>query len=117
MSKIKINVLIKTKEEEKSDVITAIYKEKEHLLIYKETDEKNTLVKFNDQEKTLERDNNELHMIYDFKKKIGTIFVKELNKTLKFPLETQKIKEEKHSISITYLVNNDKYIFQIKYES
>ena len=104
MSKKEIKVIIKTNDEILENKYMALITEDK--IIYREED--NTSVKFNYKNNELIRENNELNMIYHFntaKETISNIMIKEINRTVKLPIKTTKIKKEQKSIEIEYEID------------
>lgn len=111
MPKIKINVKLCNKEEKREWNVVGIIQEK--ILKYKEDD---TIVTLDYEKHILNRDNKELKMVYNFKKKQGTITIKENNQIIEIPIETKNIKRKGNDIRIEYQIEDEVFIYQVKEE-
>jgi len=111
MPKIKINVLLSTKEETKTWKVVGIIQEE--LLKYKEDE---TTVTFDYEKHILKRDNKELKMVYHFNNNQGTITIKENNQIIEIPIETKSIKRNGNDIRIEYQIEDDIFIYQLEEE-
>ena len=111
MPKIKINVNLCNKEEKREWNVVGIIQEK--ILKYKEDD---TIVTLDYEKHILKRDNKELKMVYNFKKKQGTITIKENNQIIEIPIETKNIKRKGNDIRIEYQIEDEVFIYQVKEE-
>lgn len=111
MPKIKINVKLCNKEEKREWNVVGIIQEKK--LKYKEDD---TIVTLDYEKHILKRDNKELKMVYNFKKKQGTITIKENNQIIEIPIETKNIKRKGNDIRIEYQIEDEVFIYQVKEE-
>ena len=111
MPKIKINVKLCNKEEKREWNVVGIIQEK--ILKYKEDD---TIVTLDYEKHILKRDNKELKMVYNFKKKQGKITIKENNQIIEIPIETKNIKRKGNDIRIEYQIEDEVFIYQVKEE-
>ncbi len=111
MPKIKINVKLCNKEEKREWNVVGIIQEKK--LKYKEDD---TIVTLDYEKHILKRDNKELKMVYNFKKKQGKITIKENNQIIEIPIETKNIKRKGNDIRIEYQIEDEVFIYQVKEE-
>ena len=55
-------------------------------------------------------------MVYNFKKKQGTITIKENNQIIEIPIETKNIKRKGNDIRIEYQIEDEVFIYQVKEE-
>lgn len=113
MPKLKIKVHITTNEEKTSYETIAIYCDRK--LKYREPN--STLVIFNMEENTLERENKDLKMIYNFdknKETRGCIKIKELNKEINLSINTEELNINKINIFIDFKVEENHFIYRIE---
>ena len=116
MSKVNINTILKTQEKTYDYCVPAILKEDEDIIIYKEQDDQRTTASYNYKTKELIRENDSLHMRYIFDKNkntIGTILVKELNRSLNLTIKTNKILRCDNNIEIDFLVEEQPFNYKI----
>ncbi len=113
MPKINIKVEIKNEEDHISSTTTGIINDER--LKYKEEDE--TTVTFDYEKNILVRENEEWKMIYPFhinEKTKGIIEMKKMDRSIHLELETEKIERKNHDIKIHYLIEGNKYLYQIE---
>lgn len=113
--KIKIQVTIQSKEQKINEEYKAIYIEQDKIIKYLEKE--NTKVEFDMKELILKRENNELKMLYDFKKEKGSIYIKELKKTLDVEIKHIEIKQKENQIKIQYKIEQDLFIYSIQWRN
>lgn len=82
------------------------------IIKYNEID--NTKVSYDLNKNILERDNDDLHMIYDFNNKKGTILIKEMNRELELSIENINIERDKNNIKVNYSIENNDYIYELE---
>lgn len=78
-----------------------------------------TKVKFNYKKNILIRENKDLKLEFNFQKDTittGVVNIKELGKILKLKIKTIDIKNEKDSIRVKYLLEEDEYLYVINME-
>ena len=117
MSKINIHTVLKTQEKTYEYNVPAIFKEDERTIIYKEQDDQRTKTSFNYRTKELIRENDSLKMRYIFNKEKnarGTIFVKELGRSLDLIIKTTKILRCENNIEIEFLVEGQPFNYKIE---
>lgn len=100
---------------------TGTYDKENNILSYYETDADKTFVKFDFNNLTLYRDNENIEMIYQFKDQETTknnVTVKGLEQTLYVSITTTKILKDDRYIYIKYQVidANEECAYEIKYE-
>ncbi len=113
MPKIDIKVTINNEIDQVDYKVKAIIEE--DLIKYLEPDK--TVTTFNYQDNTLLRENNELRMEYHFdikKHTEGFIIVKEIDKTIKVKVKTNKIERNNHNIKINFNVEEKDFIYEIE---
>lgn len=113
MPKININVSISNNEIEDSYKLVSIISN--NIIKYKEKD--NTKVLYNLDNNTLIRENDTLRMEYLFdnlKKTVGTIYLKDLKRTINIDIETKKIEKINNNINIEYKIDNDIFKYRIE---
>ena len=119
MSKVNIRTILKTQEKTYDYYIPAIFKEDEEVIIYKEKDDQKTTTSFNYKTKELTRENDSLKMHYKFNKNKnskGTIFVKELDRSLDLIIKTTNILRCGNNIEIEFLVEGQLFNYKIEVE-
>ena len=79
---------------------------------YKEID--NTNVYYDLKNNILIRDNDDIHMIYDFNNKKGTILIKELEKEVDLLLENIDIERNKNNIKVSYSIENNDFLYELE---
>ena len=79
---------------------------------YKEID--NTNVYYDLKNNILIRENDDIHMIYDFNNKKGTILIKELEKEVDLLLENIDIERNKNNIKVSYSIENNDFLYELE---
>ena len=79
---------------------------------YKELD--NTSVYYDLKNNILIRDNDELHMIYDFNNKKGTILIKEMDRELELSIENIDVERNKNNIRVSYTIENNDFLYELE---
>lgn len=113
MPKININVSISNNEIKDSYKLVSIISD--NIIKYKEKD--NTKVLYNLDKNTLIRENDTLRMEYFFdnlENTIGTIYLKELKRTINIDIETTKLEKINNNINIEYKIDNDIFRYRIE---
>mgnify|MGYP006870760728 CR=1 FL=1 len=113
MPKININVSISNNEIKDSYKLVSIISD--NIIKYKEKD--NTKVLYNLDKNTLIRENDTLRMEYFFdnlKNTIGTIYLKDLKRTINIDIETTKLEKINNNIDIEYKIDNDIFRYRIE---
>ncbi len=116
MKKLLINVSLKSNSNTINIKTTGYLNEKENYIIYKELDENNTITKYYFRENKLDRENNNMKLIYYFdilKSTNGNVFIKDINQTLIMNIKTKKIESNDRHILIKYCLNDEDYTYEI----
>ena len=79
---------------------------------YKEID--NTVVYYDLKNNILIRDNDDLHMIYDFNNKKGTILIKEMDRELELSIENIDIERNKNNVRVNYTIENNDFLYELE---
>ena len=79
---------------------------------YKELD--NTSVYYDLKNNILIRDNDDLHMIYDFNNKEGTILIKEMDRELELLIENIDIERNKNNVKVSYSIENNDFLYELE---
>lgn len=79
---------------------------------YKEID--NTVVYYDLKNNILIRDNDDLHMIYDFNNKKGTILIKEMDRELELSIENIDIERNKNNVRVSYTIENNDFLYELE---
>lgn len=79
---------------------------------YKELD--NTVVYYDLKNNILIRDNDDLHMIYDFNNKKGTILIKEMDRELELSIENIDIERNKNNVRVSYTIENNDFLYELE---
>ena len=79
---------------------------------YKEID--NTVVYYDLKNNILIRDNDDLHMIYDFNNKKGTILIKEMDRELELSIENIDIERNKNNVRVSYIIENNDFLYELE---
>lgn len=79
---------------------------------YKELD--NTSVYYDLKNNILIRDNDDLHMIYDFNNKKGTILIKEMDRELELSIENIDIERNKNNVRVSYAIENNDFLYELE---
>ena len=82
------------------------------IISYKELD--NTLVNYDLDKNILIRDNDEIHMIYDFNNKTGSILIKEMDRELEILIEDIDVERDKNNIKVNYSIENNDYMYELE---
>ena len=82
------------------------------IISYKELD--NTLVNYDLDKNILIRDNDEIHMIYDFNNKTGSILIKEMDRELEILIENIDIERDKNNIKVNYSIENNDFMYELE---
>lgn len=117
MSKIKIQITLKTPEQDYKYIVPAIWQEQEEILTYQEPNEKHAIVKFNFKTNELLRENNMIKICYKFNNKTsttGTVFLKELKQQVTLKVITKKLHKNVNNIEIDYFLEADFYQYKIE---
>ncbi|MBQ9019558.1 MAG: hypothetical protein IJ097_04550 [Bacilli bacterium] len=79
---------------------------------YKEYD--NTVVFYDLKNNILIRDNEDIHMIYDFNNKKGNIHIKEMDRELEISIDNIEIERIKNNIRINYSIENSDFMYELE---
>ena len=79
---------------------------------YKELDNTNTYCDLNNN--ILIRDNDDLHMIYDFNNKKGTILIKEFDREVEVLIENIDIERNKNNVRVSYSIENNDFLYELE---
>ena len=79
---------------------------------YKELD--NTVVYYDLKNNILIRDNDDLHMTYDFNNKKGTILIKETDRELELSIENIDIERNKNNVRVSYTIENNDFLYELE---
>lgn len=79
---------------------------------YKEID--NTTVYYDLNNNILIRDNDDIHMIYDFNNKKGTILIKEMDRELELLIENIDIERNKNNVKVSYSIENNDFLYELE---
>ena len=79
---------------------------------YKEIDNTNTYYDLNNN--ILIRDNDDIHMIYDFNNKKGSILIKEMDRELELLLENVDIERNNNNVRVSYSIENNDFIYELE---
>ncbi len=79
---------------------------------YKEID--NTNVYYDLKNNILIRDNDDIHMIYDFNNKKGTILIKEFDRELEVLIENIDIERNKNNVRVSYSIENNDFLYELE---
>ena len=79
---------------------------------YKELDNTNTY--YDLKNNILIRDNDDLHMIYDFNNKKGTILIKEFDRELEVLIENIDIERNKNNVRVSYSIDNNDFLYELE---
>lgn len=109
MSKINIIYKINNNDNIKSDKVRAIFLD--GIITYNEDD---SIVKYNYNDDTLHRENNDLILDYDFNNEKAKIFIKELNKEINPVLKVLNIDKENNDMKIKFKLEEEIIEYEIK---
>ncbi len=84
----------------------------DEVIKYNELD--NTSTYYDLKENILIRDNDDIHMIYDFNNKKGSILIKEMDRELELSLENVDIERNKNNIKVNYSIENNDFIYELE---
>ena len=110
MSKFKINYSIKNEYDDINSVTKATLKDE--VLYYKEEDK--TKVQYNYDNRRLERTNDNMSMVYDFKEGIAIIDVKTVGSTIKLKLESVDYQRDGVNVTEKYKLEDEIIEFRIE---
>jgi len=79
---------------------------------YKELENTNTY--YDLKNNILIRDNDDLHMIYDFNNKKGTILIKEFDRELEVLIENIDIERNKNNVRVNYSIDNNDFLYELE---
>ena len=79
---------------------------------YKELDNTNTYYDLNNN--ILIRDNDDLHMIYDFNNKKGTILIKEFDREVEVLIDNIDIERNKNNVRVSYSIENNDFLYELE---
>ena len=79
---------------------------------YKEID--NTTVYYDLNSNILIRDNDDLHMIYDFNNKKGTILIKEFDREIEVLIDNIDIERNKNNVRVNYSIENNDFLYELE---
>ena len=79
---------------------------------YKEMD--NTTVYYDLNSNILIRDNDDLHMIYDFNNKKGTILIKEFDREIEVLIDNIDIERNKNNVRVNYSIENNDFLYELE---
>lgn len=82
--------------------------------IIKYMEPENTSVSYDLENNILERDNEDIHMIYDFNNKNGSILVKEMERELEISIENILIDRLKNNIKVNYSIENNDFLYELE---
>ena len=82
------------------------------IIKYMEPD--NTSVFYDLNKNILERDNEDIHMIYDFNNKNGSILVKDIEKELEISIENILIDRDNNNVRVNYSIENDDFLYEVE---
>ena len=113
MSKVQILVHIKNNDQEENLELNAILQD--DVIKYKENE--TTTLSYNYEQSKLTRETDELRITYFFdenKNTIGTIYIKEMNREIKVNITTKKIIKEGNNIKIEFIIENNRFLYEIE---
>ena len=79
---------------------------------YKELDNTNTY--YDLKNNILIRDNDDLHMVYDFNNKKGTILIKEFDREVEVLIENIDIERNKNNVRVSYSIENNDFLYELE---
>lgn len=79
---------------------------------YKELDNTNTY--YDLKNNILIRDNDDLHMIYDFNNKKGTILIKEFDREVEVLIDNIDIERNKNNVRVSYSIENNDFLYELE---
>lgn len=111
----KIKALIRIKNDDTKEELKTIAIIQNNILKYKEKD--NTTMIIDYQNNKLLRENNNIKLEIPFSlnnKTIGTINLKDMNKTLNIEIETTKIEKKNNDIEIEYKIEEKVFLYHME---
>ena len=82
------------------------------IINYKELDNTNTY--YDLKNNILIRDNDDLHMIYDFNNKKGTIIIKEFDREVEVLIDNIDIERNKNNVRVSYSIENNDFLYELE---
>ena len=79
---------------------------------YKEID--NTEVYYDLSSNILIRDNEDIHMIYDFNNKKGTIRIKEMDREIELIIDNVDIERNNKDVKVNYSIENNDFSYELE---
>ena len=79
---------------------------------YKDLDNTNTY--YDLKNNILIRDNDDLHMIYDFNNKKGTILIKEFDREVEVLIDNIDIERNKNNVRVSYSIENNDFLYELE---
>ena len=79
---------------------------------YKELDNTNTY--YDLKNNILIRDNDDLHMIYDFNNKKGAILIKEFDRDVEVLIDNIDIERNKNNVRVSYSIENNDFLYELE---
>ena len=110
--KRKATITLEKEQEKFVEKITI--EEKNNKINYKE--QINTNVLFDKNNLILIRENNEIYMELSFKEKNALIFIKDLRKNIEMKLKSVKTNITEKEITISYVLEDENYLYKIEME-
>ncbi len=104
------NTKLKVRIDEEENILDYTINKK--IINYKEID--NTIVSYDLENNILIRDNDDIHMIYDFNNKKGTILIKEMDRELELLIENIEIERVKNNIKVNYSIENNDFLYELE---
>ena len=91
---------------------TVDYSIDSEVINYKELDNTNTY--YDLKNNILIRDNDDLHMIYDFNNKKGTILIKEFDREVEVLIDNIDIERNKNNVRVSYSIENNDFLYELE---
>ena len=91
---------------------TVDYSIDSEVINYKELDNTNTY--YDLKNNILIRDNDDLHMIYDFNNKKGTILIKEFDREVGVLIDNIDIERNKNNVRVSYSIENNDFLYELE---
>lgn len=110
--KRKATITLEKEQEKFVEKITI--EEKNNKINYQE--KSNTNVLFDKNNLILIRENNEIYMELSFKEKTALVFIKDLRKNIEMKLKSVKTNITEKELAISYVLENEKYLYKIEME-
>lgn len=111
---MKKNAKVSLETEKEHFIEKVIIEEKNNKINYKE--QINTNVLFDKNNLILIRENNEIYMELSFKEKNAFIFIKDLRKNIEMKLKSVKTNITEKEITISYVLEDENYLYKIEME-